>query len=209
MPVRAKYHWDYETKPIAPNERYRYSFDQTCRLGRQVSIDLSPNLLFRKIGIDRPFTTLLFPTIVVDRSFTIILFRMIGIGTQTFAILLYECWRANAIEDSPSRYSQLYFDSSSSMPHAPPAQQRILEYGAVRPCCGWSQQQGGDHFLCVFDAKLKPAVFRATCLCAAQFLLIPWTIPYRISYWPNNRSAIMRIDTYLSRGTIARLRGVL
>ena len=121
---------------------------------------------------------------------------------------MYECWRANAIEDSPSRYSQLYFDSSSSMPHAPPAQQRILEYGAVRPCCGWSQQQGGDHFLCVFDAKLKPAVFRATCLCAAQFLLIPWTIPYRISYWPNNRSAIMRIDTYLSRGTIARLRSL-
>ena len=38
--------------------------------------------------------------------------------------------------------------------------------------------------------------FRATCLCAVQFLLIPWIIPYRIGYWANNRSAIMRIDTY-------------
>ena len=38
--------------------------------------------------------------------------------------------------------------------------------------------------------------FRATCLCAVQFLLIPWIIPYRIGYWANNRSAILRIDTY-------------
>ena len=47
----------------------------------------------------------------------------------------------------------------------------------------------------MFDAKLKPAVFRATCLCAAQFLLIPWIVPYRIGYWAN-KSAIKRIDTY-------------
>ena len=35
----------------------------------------------------------------------------------------------------------------------------------------------------------------------------PWIIPYRIGYWANNRSAIFE-DRYLSRGTIALLRGV-
>ena len=50
--------------------------------------------------------------------------------------------------------------------------------------------------VCVFHAQLKPALFRAICLCAAQFVLTPWVIPYRIGDWANNRSAFMRIDTY-------------
>ena len=40
-------------------------------------------------------------------------------------------------------------------------------------------------------------------MCGVHFLLVPWIIPYRIGYWANNRSAILRIDTY--RGA-ARLR---
>ena len=50
--------------------------------------------------------------------------------------------------------------------------------------------------MCVLGAKLKPAVFKMTCLCAAQFLIIPSIIPYRIGYWANSRSAIMSINTY-------------
>ena len=55
--------------------------DGTFGFVRKVSICLSPNLLIRKIGIDRPFTIVLFGTIGIDRPFTILLFRMIGIGT--------------------------------------------------------------------------------------------------------------------------------
>ena len=51
--------------------------------------------------------------------------------------------------------------------------------------------------------------FRATCLCAVQFLLTPWIIPHRTGYyWANNRSAINYEHRYLSRGTIPRLRGL-
>ena len=52
MSVRAINYWDCETKSTASNDRYRFTFDQTYCLGRQVSIDLSPNILFREIGID-------------------------------------------------------------------------------------------------------------------------------------------------------------
>ena len=82
MHVRAIYYWDCGTKPILSNDtsRYRYTFHQTNRLGRPVSIDLSANILFRKIDLDRPFTTLLFRTIGIGRSFTNLLFRILGIG---------------------------------------------------------------------------------------------------------------------------------
>ena len=42
MPVRAICYWDCETKYIASNDRYRYTFDQTY--------------LFGTIGIDTPLT---------------------------------------------------------------------------------------------------------------------------------------------------------
>ena len=95
MPVRAIYYWDCETKSIASDDRYRYTFDQTYCLGRQVSIHLSPNILFREIAIDRPFT--------------IQLVRMIGIGTQTFRhfiVLVLESNGACLLYTSPSPRDQ-------------------------------------------------------------------------------------------------------
>ena len=62
MPVRAIYYWDCDTKHIVSNDRYRY-------------------ILFRKIGIDRYFTTLMSRKIGINRPSTILLFQMIGIGT--------------------------------------------------------------------------------------------------------------------------------
>ena len=135
MPVRAIYYWDCETKPIVSNDRYRYTFHQTYCLGRQVSIDLSPNLLFRKIGIDRPFTTLLFRTIGIDRPFTILLFRMIGIGTQTFRHFTVSVLESNAARRQPVSVQSTLVRHSSSTPHATPAQRRIPEYEAVCPGC--------------------------------------------------------------------------
>ena len=55
--------------------------------------------------------------------------------------------------------------------------------------------------------SLSLQCFRATCLCAVQLLLIPSIIPYRIGCWANNRYDNDE-DRYLSRGTIARLRGL-
>ena len=112
MPVRATYYWDCEAKPSVSDDTYRYTFHQTQCLGRYVSIDLSPNLLFRKIGIDRPFTK---PIVCDDRYRQTFHHSIVSddryryVVRRPFAILLFQRWRAEALEDSPSRYNRFQF----------------------------------------------------------------------------------------------------
>ena len=91
---------------------------------------------------DRPFTTLLFRTIGIDRPFfhhSIVsddMYRYVLIDLSPFYVSVLES--NGAPRQSVSVQSTLNYQvvrQSSSTPHAPLGQQRIPEYGAVCPCC--------------------------------------------------------------------------
>ena len=205
MPVRAIYYWDCETKPIVSNDRYRYTFHQTYCLGRQVSIDLSPNLPFRKIGIDRPFTTLLVSddryrqtfhhSIVSDDKY-----RYVDLS-PFYCFSVGEQWRSKTARLGTINSSSPFIHAAR--PSCPAENPRIRR--CLSLLCPKKLKVDGLINKVVRSSSLQ--CFRATCLCAVQFLLMPWIIPYRIGYWANNRSANYE-DRSLSRITIARLRGL-
>ena len=118
----------------------------------------------------------------IDRLFIVLGFRVIGIRTQTFRHFT----AVSVLESKGARRQPVYEVQStlirhpSSTPHAPPAQRRIPENGrCLFLLCPKKLKADGLNnkvviTTCVFDAKLTPA----TCLCAVQFLLIPWIMPY-------------------------------
>ena len=118
--------------------------------------------MFRKIGVDRPFTT-----VVSDdryrQTFHHSIVSDVGIGTYTFRHFIGSVLESNGARRQPVSVQSTLVRHSSSTPLQPSGESpnTALSVLAVPSEAhgGWSQQQGGDYYLCVFDAKLKPAVF--------------------------------------------------
>ena len=104
-----------------------------------------------------------FRTIGIDRPFTILLFRMIGIGTSTLFIdsVLESKRRWKTARLDTIDYSSPFFIHAAhpSSPAENPRKRRCVSLLCPKKLGGWSQQQGGDYYVCVFDANLKRAVF--------------------------------------------------
>ena len=202
MPVRAIYYWDCETKPIVSNDRYRYNFHQTYCLRRYVSIDLSPNLLFGTIGIDRPLTK----PIVSESRYRQTFHNSIVSDDryrQTFHLSIVSDHRYRYVDLSPfycfsvgeqrrSKTARLGTTNSSSsfIIHAAPPSSPA-ENPRIRCCLsllcptklkvdGLNNKVITIHVCSMRSSSLQ--YFRATCLCAVQLLLIPWITPYRTGY---------------------------
>ena len=156
--------------------------------------------MFGTIGIDRPFTTLLFRTIGIDRPFTILLFRMIGIGTYTFRHFTVSVFVGEQRRLKTARLGAINSSSPfiiyAARPSSPAENPRIRR--CLSLLCPKKLEVDGLNkvvttlYVCSMRSSSLQCL-RATCLCAVQFLLMPWIIPYRIGYWANNRPAIMRI----------------
>ena len=166
MPVRAMYHWDCETKPTVSNDRYRYTFHNSI-----VSDDRYRQTFHHSIVSD-------------DR------YRYVDLSP-------FYCY--NVEEQRHSKTARLGTINSSSpfIIHAARSSSPA-ENPRIRRCLSLlcPKNLKGDGLINKVVRSSSLQCFRATCLCAVQFLLIPWIIPYRIGYWANNRSAILRIDTY-------------
>ena len=166
-------------------------------MGRYVSIDLSPNLLFRIVSDDRYRQTFHHSIVSDDRHLYVDLspFHCFSVGEQRRS----KTARLGTINSSSP------FIIHAARPSSPAENPRIRR--CLSLLCPKKLKVDGLNNKVVRSSSLQ--CFRATCLCAVQFLLTPWIIPHRTGYyWANNRSAINYEHRYLSRGTIPRLRGL-
>ena len=124
MPVRAICYWDCETKYIASNDRYRYTFDQTY--------------LFGTIGIDTPLTK----HIVAGNRYRQTFQHLIGSDDRYRYVDLspFYCFSVGAQRRSEKTRLGTINSNSPFLMHGarPPAQQGIPEYCVVCPCCALS-----------------------------------------------------------------------
>ena len=157
-------------------------------------MDVPPNLLFRKIVIDRPFTIILFRTKGIDRPFAILSivsderYRHVDLS-PIYCFSVGEQRRSKTAHIGTINFS-LPFIIHGAHPSSPAENPRIRH--CLSLLCPKKLKVDGLNkvvttiYVCSMRSSSQQCS-KATCLCAVQFLLTPYRIP--VGYWANNSSS--------------------